>query len=211
MVSDTIERPYEGFLGLSQDEVNSYYSDFLSPFCDSTAWPIFPLEIDGDRYVEIEWAGGAEPQERVWIGSRGTGQRALLGYNSGHFSLPGLRPSELAWLLDRLENSKAHPASGLLLVSMCYLRKPDALLTESLTRLCTRIPRGGAELAGTMAANMVEYRVVPEVRWQRRDGFGWCNSWVYSQRNPQHPMSVLSEGGFEFVDQFFSEVRDDEN
>jgi hypothetical protein len=211
MVSDSTERPYEEFLGLSQNEVNSYYNDVLSPLMRSVAWPIFPLEIDGDRYVEIEWASGAEFQERAWIGSRETGRRALLGYNSGHFSLPGLRPSELAWILERLENAKAHPASGLLLVPMCYLPKPDAQLTERLTSLCARVPGARVELAGTMAANMVEYRVVPKVNWERRVGFGWCNSSVYSQRNPQSPMSVLSEAGFEFVDQFFSEVRDDGN
>ena len=83
-----IERPYEEFLGLSQDEVNGYHTQVLSPHIDSPAWPIFTLQIDSDRYVEIEYAGGAEYQDRVWIGSRASGQRALLGYNSGHFSLP---------------------------------------------------------------------------------------------------------------------------
>src|SRR5215469_5450484 len=59
MDSDAIERPYEAFLGLSRDEVNAYYTDFLSPLVNSETWPVFPLEIDSDRYVEAEWAGGA--------------------------------------------------------------------------------------------------------------------------------------------------------
>jgi hypothetical protein len=208
MVSDSTERPYEEFLELSQDEVNSYYTDFLSPLIDSTIWPIFSLEIDSYRYAEFEWAGGAEYQNRVWIGSKASGQRALLGYDSGHFSLPGLRPSELGWLLERLEQTKAHPAAGLLLVPMCYLAKPDSLLTERLANLCARIPGARLKLASTMAGNMVERQVVSEVTWERRLGFGWCSNSQYSQRNPQSLLSVLSEAEFGFIEHFFSEVSD---
>ena len=165
--------------------MNGYHTQVLSPHIDSPAWPIFTLQIDSDRYVEIEYAGGAEYQDRVWIGSRASGQRALLGYNSGHFSLPGLRPSELVWLLDRLEQITAYPASGLLLVPMCYLPQPDALLTEKLATLCARIRGANSRLAGTMAANMVEHQVVPDAKWERRPHFGWCSNWQYSQRNPE--------------------------
>jgi len=209
MISESTERPYEEFLGLSQDEVNGYYTDFISPLLHSTTWPIFLMEIGSDRYVEIEWAGGAECQDRVWIGSRDSGDRALLGYDSGHFSLPGLRPSELVWLLDRLERTTAHPAAGLLLVPMCYLSTPDGLLTERLADLCARIPGARAELASTMASNMVERQVVPEARWERKPGFGWCSTWQYSQRNPRSVMSVLSEAEFRFIDLFFAEVSND--
>ena len=207
MASEAIERPYEEFLGLSQNDVNNYYTDFLSPLLHSVAWPVFPLEIDSDRYVEVEWASGVEFQDRVWIGSRASAHRALLGYDSGHFSLPGLRPNELVWLLERLGQTSAHPASGLLLVSMCYVPEPDTLLTERLTSLCARIPGARFELAGTMAANMVERQLAPAgARWERKAGLGWCSTWMYSQRNPQSPMSVLSEAEFGFIDQFFSEV-----
>jgi hypothetical protein len=206
MDSESIERPYEGFLGLSEDEVNGYYTQALSPYIDSPTWPIFPLQIDSDRYVEIEYAGGAEYQDRVWIGSRTSRQRALLGYNSGHFSLPGLRPSELIWLLDRLEQITAYPAAGLLLVPMCYLPQRDPLLTEKLATLCARIPGANSRLAGTMAANMVELKVVPDAKWERRPHFGWCSNWQYSQRNPESPMSVLAEAEFVFINQFFAEA-----
>ncbi len=209
MDSESTERPYEELLGLRQDEVNNYYTEFLEPLINSATWPIFPLEVDSDRYVEFECAGGAEYQNRAWIGSRASGQRALLGYDSGHFSLPGLRPSELVWLLKALEQTTAHPASGLLLVPMCYLAKPDALLTETLTNLCARIPGARVELASTMAGNMIECQVVPEAKWERRLGFGWCSNWRYSQRNPQSLMSVLSEAEFNFVERFFSDVSND--
>lgn len=206
MGSEAIERPYQEFLGLSQGEVNGYYTQVLSPHIDSPTWPIFPLQIDRDRYVEIEYAGGAEYQNRVWIGSRASGQRALLGYDSGHFSLPGLRSSELIWLLGRLQQNTAYPASGLLLVPMCYLPQPDAPLTERLATLCARIPCANSTLAGTMAANMIERQVVPGAKWERRLHFGWCSNWQYSQRNPASPMSVLAQTEFSFIDQFFSEV-----
>src|SRR5262245_48890270 len=162
MTSEAIECPYEDFLGLSRDEVNGYYNDFLSPLVDSPTWPIFPLEIDSDRYVEIEWAGGSEYQDRVWIGSTVSGRPALLGYDSGHFSLPGLRPSELVWLLDRLDQKKVHPASGLLLLPMCFLPKPDIPLTKRLAELCARVPGARSQLAETMATNMIEHLVVPD-------------------------------------------------
>jgi len=206
MASESIERPHEDFLGLSQDEVNSYYTQVLSPYFESPTWPIFPLQIDSDRYVEIEYAGGAEYQDRVWIGSRISGQRALLGYTSGHFSLPGLRPIELIWLLARLEQIATCPASGLLLAPMCYLSEANALLTEKITTLCARIPGANSRLAGTMAANMVERQMVPNAKWERRPHIGWCSNWQYSQRNPESPMSVLAEADFGFIDQFFSEV-----
>lgn len=209
MDSETTERPCEAFLGLSKYDVNSYYTDFLSPLINSATWPIFLLEIDSNRYIEIEWAGGAEYQDRVWIGSKDSGHRALLGYNSGHFSLPGLRPSELAWMLERLEQTKVHPASGLLLVPMCYLPEPDAPLTERLANLCARIPGARVEFASAMAANLVEHQVVPEAKWERRPALGWCSNWQYSQRNPQSPMSVLSQAEFRFVDLFFSELSND--
>ncbi len=209
MTTDSSERPDEEFLGLRQDDVNRYYTDFLSPLIDSETWPIFPLELDAKRYAEIEWAGSAEFQERVWIGAREPDRRALLGYNSGHFSLPGLRPSELTWLLDRLEQTKAHPASGLLLVPMCYLPEPGAALTARIAGLCARIPGARAELAPAMAANMIEHQVVPGVKWERRPGVGWCCNWQYSQRNPQCPMSVLTQAEFEFIGEFFSEVQND--
>ncbi len=204
MDSDALELPYRAFLGLAQDDVNSYYAQALSPHVNSGTWPIFPLYIDSDRYVEIEYADGAEYQNRAWIGSRASGQRALLGYDSGHFSLPGLRSKELAWLLDRLEHSTAHPASGLLLAPMCYLPQPDAPLTERLAALCARIPGANATLAGTMAANMVKRQVVPDAKWERKPPFGWCSDCQYSQRNPGSPMSVLSQTEFSFIDQFFS-------
>jgi len=209
MVSESIEQPDEEFLGLSLDEVNGYYTDFLEPLINSATSPIFPMKIDSDRYVEFELTGGAEYQNRLWIGLRASGERALLGYDSGHFSLPGVRPSELVWLLDRLEQTTAPPASGLLLAPMCYLPKPDAWMIERLANLCARIPGAKLELAGAMASNMVEHQVVPEASWERRPGFGWCSNWQYSQRNPQSAMSVLSEAEFRFIDLFFSEVSDD--
>jgi hypothetical protein len=208
MVSEENDSPYEEFLGLSQNDVNNYYTRFLAPLINSKTWPIFPLVIDRDRYVDVEWAGGAEYQDRVWIGSRVSEHRALLGYQSGHFSVPGLRPSELAWLLERIAQTTAHPASGLLLVPMCYLPEPDARLIETLANLCARIPGARVELADTMATNMVEHQVVGvNARWEWRASIGWCSTCRYSQRNPQSPLSILSEADFGFIDLFFSEVR----
>jgi hypothetical protein len=207
MASDTMEQPVRELLGLSEEEVNTYYKGVLEPLINSTAWPVFPLDIDGNRYVEIEWSGGAECQERVWIGAKASGERALLGYNSGHFSLPGLRPSELVWLLDRLRDTPAHPAAGLLLMPMCYLPEPNAPLTERLAGLCARIPGANPTLAGTAATSMIERCTVPAATWERKPRYGWCSSWAYSQRNPQSPMSILAEADFGFIDQFFCEVK----
>jgi hypothetical protein len=203
MYTDAMEQPGVELLGLSQEEMNSYYTDVLSPLIDSPTWPIFPLKIDSDRYVEIEWAGGAEFQERIWVGAKNSGDRVLLGYNSGHFSLPALRPSELVWLLDQLEQSDAHPAAGLMLMPMCYLPEADAVLTERAARVCGHIPGASSMHVSTMAANLVKNRIVPDTTWERRAPYGWCSNWPYSQRNPQGAMSVLSEADFGFIEQFF--------
>jgi hypothetical protein len=206
-MASEIERPYETFLGLSNEDVNNYYLNVLAPLIDSPTWPIFPLSIDSDRYVEVEWAGGAEYQNRVWIGSKASDQRALLGYNSGHFSTPGLRPSELFWLLERLEQTSAHPASGLLLVPMCYFPALNEALIDALANLCTRIPNARVELARDMASAILENLIVPAAEWELKPGFGWCCSSRYSQRNPQSRLSVLSESEFRFIDWFFSAVK----
>jgi hypothetical protein len=207
MDSDAFERPDKDLLGLYPDNVDGYYTDVISPLIDSSAWPIFQLEIDGDRYVEAEWAGGAEYQNRLWIGSKASGQRALLGYNSGHFSLPGLRPSELVGLIEMLERGKAHPAAGLLLAPLCYLPAPEARLTGRLADLCARIPGVQAGHAATLACNLTARLVVPDAVWERRPDLGWCSTSPYSQRNPESAMSVLSEVDFRFIRQFLADVR----
>jgi hypothetical protein len=208
MHSEEMEDPADDFFpGLAGNDVGNYYKDFLCPLIEGETWPIFPLEIDGNRYAEIEWAGGAEDQYRLWIGSRTSNRRALLGYFSAHHSLPGLRHAELVWLLDRLEQADIHPASGLLLVPICDLPEPNASLVERVASLCTRIPGAKIELAGIMAANMVAHLVIPEATWERRPSFGWCSNYELSQRNPQGFMSVLSEAEFKFIDQFFAEVE----
>jgi hypothetical protein len=209
LASEENEYPYRTFLGLTDSEVNGYYTDFLEPLIESPTWPIFKLPIDDDRYAEIEWAGElGEYQTRLWIGSHRLGRRALLGYDSGHFSLPALRRDEFVWLLGKLERGGAHPASGLLLAPMCYLPAEDALVAKKIADLCSRLPGAKGSRAADAADALMRRMIVPEARWERKPSLGWCSGWTYSQRNPRSLLSVLTETDFAFIDQFFNEPSD---
>jgi hypothetical protein len=50
-------------------------------------------------FVEHEFSAGVEYQFRSWIGGPGDAAPVLMGYESGHFSLPAFRLEEIDALL----------------------------------------------------------------------------------------------------------------
>jgi len=150
------------------------------------------------RYLELEMARGVEYQDRVWIGHISGSDRELLGYHSGHFSLPALRTEEASWFATQ---TKFAP-SGLLWLSAAYLEGEEYLL--ALAEECAwRVPglRRGRKTA--MAKALLKNVAVEGLSWTFDSTLGWVNNWRYSQRNPKSALSILKPDGFTYIREFF--------
>src|SRR6185503_4860588 len=123
------------WLGVQSDVANEWYEYSINSHLLVGRWPYIRVSLSRSRYIELEFAGGVEYQDRVWIGRESGTQKVLLGYHSGHFSLPALRREEVAWVAAET----AFDASNLLWLSAtCMDQWVDfQALTE---RLVSRVP-----------------------------------------------------------------------
>jgi hypothetical protein len=185
---------------LTKREVDELFVRFFRRHWDDGVWPFVRLPLGGSRYLEIEYAEveEMEEQDRVWIGSE-DGRRALLGFESPHFSFPTLRMEELLMIANRLNEHRSAP---LLLLRGAYLTaadKPPKDAIRTWLQLVPAMPQGSIP---DIVADLVK-NVVPEVRWRKDPALGWINNGVYSQRNPKSEMSLLEKQDFQFIQWFF--------
>src|SRR5262249_43834660 len=158
-------------------------------------------DLPNARYIELEMAGGVEYQDRVWIGECSGSHRVLLGYHSGHFSLPALRVGETMWLASQT----AFGPSNLLWLTTAYLateESPTTLVCEVASHLPGVAPRNANAISKALHRNAT----VKDLRWKRDPARGWINNWSYSQRNPQSQMSILTPQDFVYIQEFFRDV-----
>ena len=174
-------------VGLIKEEFNNECARLFQRHWDTGIWPFIRLHLDGSRYVEIEYAAGAEHQNRVWIGEIDT-RRALLGYDSGHFSFPSFRIQEVLALADRMTG---HPSAPPLLLPGVYRTTDDTLPAEMVESWLSQVPGIRREFI-PLIVNQLLKNVIPKLRWNFAQPLGWTNNWQYSQRNPQSPMSILT-------------------
>jgi hypothetical protein len=193
------EEPEEAFFGLTHDVLTAYHEEVFHRRYHQGTWPFVRLPVDRTRSIELEFAASVERQQRFWVGVGE--ERTLCGYDSGHFSLPAFRLEEVAWLLE--QPGFAPRAGALLLLSGCFVNEATAELRRLVTPLLEAVPGASRARVPEMAAAFVEGRVVDGLAWTRDPERGWVNNWVYSQRNPQSRLSVLGEGDFEIIDEFF--------
>jgi hypothetical protein len=196
--SDVFPDPLVGW-GFSQEDETRAYQRLLEPHWDAGIWPFILLPVNG-RFVEIEFATGAEHQERVWLGD-GTGRRVLMGYHSGHFSLPSFRLAEVLTLEKSL---RAHPSAALLFLTGAYICTDDALPRDIVTEWVKQLPGIKQDFGRKLVESLLANRV-PDLQWKLDERLGWINDGRYSQRNPDSPMSVLSFDDFRFIRQFFND------
>lgn len=197
-MSEDIEDPALEFLGIGPDRANEWYESSISNLQSSGQWPYVRIPLPDARYIELEMAASIQYQDRVWIGHLSGSNRVLLGYHSGHFSLPALRHAEVAWLADQTPSS----ASPLLWLSAAYLETgtfPVALARE----LVSHIPGAAKSKISLMADTILEHITVSGLRWSPDPKLGWVNNWDYSQRNPTSPLSILSLPDFAYIRTFF--------
>ena len=132
--SDIFPDPLVGW-GFSQEDETRAHQGLLERHWDAGVWPFVRLPING-RFVEIEFATGVEHQERIWLVD-GTGRRVLMGYHSGHFSLPSFRIAEVM----KLQKSFiAHPSAALLLLPGAYICADDTLPLDTVTEWVKKVP-----------------------------------------------------------------------
>jgi hypothetical protein len=200
--SEDVEDPNETYFGISTDEINNYYRELIHSKFDAGVWPYIRLPLDEARYVELEFAASIEYQDRFWIGDSRVPHRVLLGYNSGHFSLPAFSFEEILWFHGVLDSSPANRAATTLLMTACYLQDPGRA-GELTTELFSQLPGVKPGVAASMAKEFLEKLTVPELCWEQNSRLWWINNSIYSQRNPKSTMSLLDHEDFDFIEKFF--------
>jgi hypothetical protein len=131
--SDDVDDPCLEWLGVHSDDANQWYEARINSHLLAGRWPYIRVSLPSSRYIELELAGGVEYQDRVWIGRESGTKKVLLGYHSGHFSLPALRREEVAWVAAET----AFAASNLLWLSATYMDQwvDSQAFTERLARV----------------------------------------------------------------------------
>jgi hypothetical protein len=197
--SEEVEEPGQQWLGVDPSGANNWYMERIQRPIDRGVSLYMRIPLASSQYVEFEIAGGVEYQERIWIGQESASQRTLLGYHSGHFSLPALRLEELSYLAERTE----HAAVNLLWLSATYLETgSDAL--QLATRLVSGVPGLVSGKENAVANAIVEGLTVRDVTWHEDGTLGWINNSNHSQRNPASRLSGLKEADFAYIKKFFA-------
>ena len=196
--SEDVDDPAFEWLGVGPDAANEWYESRVHNHILAGRWPYVRMSLPESRYIELEMAGGVEYQDRVWIGQLSGSQRVLLGYHSGHFSLPALRVDEVSWIAKETEFG----ASNLLWLSTAYLEDGAGQLSlaESLVSHVPGLLRGKEAVMGEA---LLRNLAVDGLSWTPDPSLGWVNNWQYSQRNPTSRLSVLGPPDFAYIRQFF--------
>lgn len=199
--TEEIEDPPLEWFGIESQVLNTWYAQHIDRHLKTGVWPFMRVPLPGSRYIEYEMTAGSEYQDRIWIGDDAGPHRVLLGYHSGHFSLPALRPEELSWLAAQAGAGIAN----LLWMRAAYFGEDDIAGMRTLAHtVISALPGLRAGKAPEMVNALFENRTVSGVKWKLDAQHGWVNNWKYSQRNPQGPMSVLDAEDFAYVRDFFS-------
>ncbi len=163
----------------------------------SDTWPFVRIDVGSSLYVELEFAADAEHQTRFWIG-RDNDQRIILGYESGHSSLPAFRFAEIELIARRARN----PWSALLFLGGCRERAFGSEQTNLVASLVSRVP-GFSGDPPAAAKTLTTRCTSSDVAWFHDEMFGWINNSVLSQRNPQGAMSCLTDEELEGIRDYF--------
>lgn len=197
--SEDVDDPGFEWLGVPPEASNEWYKTRIQQPILEGVWPYVRVELPSSRYIELEFAGGVQYQDRVWIGDGAGTRRVLLGYHSGHFSLPALRVEEVSWLARATDSA----ASNLLWLATAYVQEGVESLAFA-TRLASRLPGILPDNAGAAAAALIDNLTFERLKWVEDGKLGWINNSSYSQRNPKSKLSVLKQADFTYIREFFS-------
>lgn len=193
------EDPGLEWLGVRPKAAEDWFEVHVQCHIDRGIWPYVRVQLPSSQYIELEMAGGIEYQDRIWIGHISGGQRTLLGYKSGHFSLPALRIQEVFWLAELTDWSP----NNLLWLSAVYLEDGMYPISEA-TRLVSGVPGLVSGNEAVMAEALLRNLAVEGLKWVPDQTLGWINNGDCSQRNPKSLLSILKGPDFTYIRQFFS-------
>ena len=199
--SDDVEEPDRMYFDLSEEDVSGFHDHEIHEHFHSGIWPFARIALPDSRYIEVEFAADAEYQNRFWIG--GKADRVLLGYDSGHFSLPAVRLAEVR-ALARAAKPSWH---ALLMIAGCDTAGYAPLEVELIEQLLGQLPGFRKDLAGPAAVSILERRSLKESKWTEDPALGWINDSRYSQRNPSGPMTILSHEQLRYIRSFFQKLE----
>jgi len=201
---DDVEELSELYFGISADKLDRFYKTEFGWRFDAGVWPYLAMSAGEKRFFEIEFATGIEYQERYWAVDSTTSTGVLLGYNSGHFSLPALRVEEVLWFQRVASDQLNAGAMSLLLLAACYINEATPELKDFVSTCFAGLPGFKAKTSQNAAEAFLEHITVRDVRWEYVHDLGWINNWPYSQRNPSSTMRVLEPEDYSFIRRFFA-------
>ena len=196
--SEDVDDPGLEWLGVESDSANDWYESRIKSHILVGRWPYVRVALPSSRFIELEMACDVEYQDRIWIGQQTETHRVLLGYHSGHFSLPALRATELSLIATETDFG----ASNLLWLSATYLDKSADFLALT-ERFVSQVPGLLRSKRAAMSETILNNMVVEDLQWTHDPSIGWINNWRYSQRNPASGMSILKPEDFAYIQQFF--------
>jgi hypothetical protein len=187
--------------GISSDEINEFYLQRFTSQRSPQPWPYFSIPVADCRAIEVEYADTAEYQTRYKIVDS-TGA-ITLGYDSGHFSLPSLRWSEVLAIASACQHSLQRHQMILLLFPGIYVGIADeAEAARALEDCFTQLGLFNAGGRSTLAMNAVQNRR-SDSPWAYDERLGWLSQSEYAQRNPSSLLSQLAESDFLRIKAFF--------
>jgi hypothetical protein len=187
--------------GISSDEINEFYLEHFTSQRRPQPWPYFSVPVADSRAIEVEYADATEYQTRYKI-SDAAGV-ITLGYDSGHFSLPSFRWSEVLAIANACQDSLRRHQLILLLLPGIYIGISDeADATRELENCFAQLGLFNVKGRSILAMNAVQNRRC-ESPWAYDERLGWISKSQYAQRNPSSLLSALTEGDFFRIKAFF--------
>lgn len=189
------------FFTVSADEMDEFHEATIHARWHDGAWPFLRVPLGGERYLEVEWAADAEYQTRIWAGID-AGTKLILGYDSGHFSLPAIRFAEFR----AIARNAAAPHLALLAFPMCGEESYSADDRAFLQELVQELPGLRRAKAAEATDVLIEARTLEESRWTNDPRWGWINDSPISQRNPDGLMNWNDDDDFARLRTFFAQL-----
>lgn len=192
----------EELFGIPSKIINDYYLDRFMSGKHTKPWPYFTVPIDASRFIEVEYAEGAEYQTRFKLGDE---QGSItVGYNSGHFSLPSLRWIELMQIANTCLETKHRCQSVLLLFPGIYLSEAECVDASRELEACFAKLRLFEQSNRLQLVTNVVANCSISCSWRQDPQLGSVCDGIYAQRNPKSLLSNLRAEEFARIKRFFS-------
>jgi hypothetical protein len=199
------------FFGRTSEESSQYFMQHVYGESHSFRWPYFTKRLPNQNMVEIGYSENAEFQTRYSIATDDPAGPTLMGYESGHFSLPAFRWEEVVLIADShrsIADAKSAAQCLLLMFPSCWLTGRDdrEAVKAALSVAWQELGFMRAEHLPRMVENIVTNQTIPDVNWTHSEELGWHNNSRYSQRNPDSLLGEMPSHGWKQIASFFEAI-----